>query len=168
MKAERGNVWLGVGAVIENKKGEWLVVKKSYSGLKGVWSIPAGFVKEGETIGDAAIREVKEETGIDCIVAGLVGFRSGVIREVISDNMAILLCKPVDDAQAVVIQEREILEAAWLSVEQLANDPLTSVMLKEMATLQVQRYYQSKIDTIDPGEVFGYSDYTVYFKGGDQ
>ena len=95
MKKDRGKVWLGVAAVVENEKGEWLVVKKTYSGLKGRWSLPAGFVQPAETVNAAAIREVKEETGIDCEVIGLIGFRTGVIREDISDNMAIFYCNPV-------------------------------------------------------------------------
>ncbi|MGH3973248.1 MAG: NUDIX hydrolase [Pseudonocardiaceae bacterium] len=37
------------------------------------WSIPGGSVKPGESLRAAAAREVKEETGIDCEVTGLVG-----------------------------------------------------------------------------------------------
>lgn len=40
------------------------------------WSIPGGGIKPGETVRDAAAREVKEETGIDCVVTGLVGIYS--------------------------------------------------------------------------------------------
>lgn len=42
----------------------------------GYWSIPGGGVKPGESVIDAAVREVKEETGIDCEVTGLVGIYS--------------------------------------------------------------------------------------------
>jgi len=40
------------------------------------WSIPGGGIKPGETIKQAAVREVKEETGIDCEVTGLIGIYS--------------------------------------------------------------------------------------------
>ena len=66
MKKDRGKVWLGVAGVAVNELGQWLVVKKAYSGLKGRWSLPAGFVNAGETVDEAVVRELKEETGIDC------------------------------------------------------------------------------------------------------
>ncbi len=91
MRKDRGKIWLGVSGVTVNELGQWLVVKKAYSGLKGRWSLPAGFVNAGETVDEAVIREIKEETGIDCRVSGLIGFRTGVIRDDISDNMAIFL-----------------------------------------------------------------------------
>ena len=68
MKKDRGKVWLGVAGVVINEDGKWLVVKKTYSGLKGIWSLPAGFVQVGETADEAAVREVLEETGIQCEV----------------------------------------------------------------------------------------------------
>ena len=86
--SKRGKVWLGVCGIVVNESGHWLVVEKAYSGLKGKWSLPAGFVQQGETIDEALIREVKEETNINIDVHGLIAFRSGVINEDVSDNMA--------------------------------------------------------------------------------
>ena len=164
MKKDRGKVWLGVCAIVENTKGEWLVVKKSYSGLKGRWSLPAGFVQEGETINEAVIREVKEETGIYCFVKGLVGFRSGVIRGEISDNMAILYCDKIQENQPIIIQEQEILEAHWMSPEQLAVDELANKMLKEYAQANVKNHLLDDVDTIVPEEIFGYTKYNIFIK----
>ena len=96
VKKDRGTIWLGVANLVINNQGEWLVVKKTYSGLKGYWSLPAGFVKEAETVEMAAKREVLEETGIECNVLGMIGFRSGVIDNKISDNMAIFFSTPID------------------------------------------------------------------------
>ncbi|MGM9950112.1 MAG: NUDIX domain-containing protein [Lysinibacillus sp.] len=165
MKKDRGKVWLGVCGIVENANGEWLVVKKAYSGLKGRWSLPAGFVQEGETIDEAAVREVKEETGIDCYVKGLVGFRTGVIRGEISDNMAILYCGQVEASQPIIVQEREILEAHWISPEQLAVDEHSNIMLKEVAKNNVEQNMVDFNNRIIPEEIFGYTQYNLFLKG---
>lgn len=162
MARDRGKVWLGVAAIVENNAGEWLVVQKAYSGLKGHWSLPAGFVQQGETVDMAAIREVKEETGIDCTLKGMVGFRSGIIQEEISDNMAIFYCHA--EEQPLHIQESEIVEARWISPEELAVDEKSSVMIVEMATRHVERYQLNLIEGVDPGNVFGYTTYHLFFK----
>lgn len=164
VKKDRGKVWLGVGSIVENAKGEWLLVKKTYGGLKGIWSLPAGFVQEAETVTTAAMREVLEETGVMCNVVGLVGFRSGVIAHDISDNMAIFYCKPVDDDAAFLLQEREIVEACWMAPSDIAVNELSSVMLKEMAQEHVERHMHPIIEDINPGDMFGYSEYHLYFK----
>ena len=53
-----------VGIVIENPKGEILLVKSPKWGDK--WTIPGGHVDPGENIFKTAIREAKEETGLNC------------------------------------------------------------------------------------------------------
>lgn len=50
------------GGIIINEQKEWLLIKRS-----GVWDLPKGKVDAGETIKQAAIREVKEETGIESV-----------------------------------------------------------------------------------------------------
>lgn len=138
--------------------------KKAYSGLKGRWSLPAGFVNAGETVDEAVVRELKEETGIDCYVSGLIGFRTGVIRGEISDNMAIFYCRMIDEQQLICIQENELLEARWMFPQELAQDEMTSVMLREMASNQFEKHQLQGIEGINPGDVFGYSSYRLFFK----
>lgn len=167
MKKDRGTVWLGVANLVENHEGKWLVVKKAYSGLKGYWSLPAGFVQEAETVEMTAKREVLEETGIEVDVVGLIGFRSGVIQEKISDNMAIFYSRVQTLNQPLMPQDGEIEEVAWIDPNELANSPKSSTMLLEMAKHHVEDTILPKLDGIDPGDQFGYSKYQLYFKKFD-
>lgn len=46
------------------QSGHVLVVKRKFHPGKGLWALPGGFIKSNETLQSAAIRELKEETGI--------------------------------------------------------------------------------------------------------
>lgn len=54
---------VGVGAVVI-RDGCVLLVRRGQPPLLGEWSIPGGAVELGETLGEAVIREVREETGL--------------------------------------------------------------------------------------------------------
>lgn len=61
----------GVGAIVVGSKGVLLVRRDKDPG-KGLWSIPGGGVEIGETQEESIIREVLEETGIECKIIELV------------------------------------------------------------------------------------------------
>jgi len=54
---------VGVGAVVI-REGRILLVKRGSSPGKGLWAPPGGLVELGETLREAAEREILEETGI--------------------------------------------------------------------------------------------------------
>jgi ADP-ribose pyrophosphatase YjhB (NUDIX family) len=62
-----------VSAIVTNDQGGILLILRTDNNY---WSIPGGGVKPGESVSEATAREVKEETGIDCEVTGLVGIYS--------------------------------------------------------------------------------------------
>lgn len=55
---------VGVGAVII-QDGKIILVKRQAEPGRGRWSIPGGTVHVGEKVRDAAVREAKEESGLD-------------------------------------------------------------------------------------------------------
>ena len=62
---------VGVGAVILNGD-KILLEKRKNMPSKGKWSVPGGLVELGESVENAVIREVKEETGLDVYEPRLV------------------------------------------------------------------------------------------------
>lgn len=161
MNQKRGNVWLGVSGLVISAEGKWLVVKKRYGGLKGKWSLPAGFVDAGETADEAVLREIKEETGIDCKVKGLLGLRTGVINEEISDNMAIFLLDPFENGK-INHQENELYEACFITPDELMRDPDSSVLLKFLIS-QKDQVPKPCTDDLNPGDHFGYKTYKLFY-----
>jgi len=69
-----GNYSLGVGGVLWNND-KVLLVQRGHNPGKGMWTIPGGYVDQGESIGEAIIREIQEETGIKAKPLSIIGFR---------------------------------------------------------------------------------------------
>jgi 8-oxo-dGTP diphosphatase len=64
--------------VLLARGGEVLLVKRAYAPRAGAWCLPAGFMEYGETPEHCAVRELREETGIEARLTGLHGVYAGV------------------------------------------------------------------------------------------
>jgi 8-oxo-dGTP pyrophosphatase MutT (NUDIX family) len=59
-----------VNVVVVNEAADVLMIRRSDNGN---WAVPGGAIDLGESLVQAAVRETREETGIDCEITGLVG-----------------------------------------------------------------------------------------------
>jgi 8-oxo-dGTP pyrophosphatase MutT (NUDIX family) len=59
-----------VNVVVVNDAGEILMIRRSDNDN---WAVPGGAIDLGESLRQAAVRETKEETGVDCEITGMVG-----------------------------------------------------------------------------------------------
>jgi len=57
-----------VTCVIVQRDGAILMVRRRYPPRTGEWCLPAGFIEQGESPHESAVREVKEETGLDVVI----------------------------------------------------------------------------------------------------
>lgn len=71
---------LAVDAVIRIRNGVVLVRRRNPP-FQGKWALPGGFVKYGERVEEALVREVKEETGLKVKVDRLLGVYSDPLRD---------------------------------------------------------------------------------------
>lgn len=115
---------VGIGAFVTNEKGEVLVVQEN-SGFfrgRGVWKFPTGVVDEGEDICAAAVREVKEETGIETEFVEVLAFRQShksFFEK--SDLFFVCMLRPL--SFEIQKQELEIEAAQWMPFEEYAAQP---------------------------------------------
>lgn len=80
MKEGRGPL-LTVDVIIRRKDGSIVLIKRRNPPFKDLYAIPGGFVEYGETVEAAALREAKEETGLDIKILRLVGVYSDPHRD---------------------------------------------------------------------------------------
>ena len=74
MKARReypSRPLVGAGALVY-KGAKVLLIKRKYPPNEGRWALPGGLVELGERVQDAVLREVKEETGLEVALEGLM------------------------------------------------------------------------------------------------
>ena len=65
-----------VGLAVVERGGQLVLIRRTLPPLQGYWAPPAGHVEIGESVPEATIREVREETGLDIALEGLVGVYS--------------------------------------------------------------------------------------------
>ena len=103
------------GAVVRD--GKVLYVRRNYEPNKGTWTLPGGYAEHIETLDEAVIRELREETGIEARVLGVVGVRSRW-GEAGGGVLVIFRCELV--AGEPRADDYEISAAEFLNADQIA------------------------------------------------
>jgi 8-oxo-dGTP diphosphatase len=67
---------VAVGTIITDEQGRIVLVKRAIEPGYGKWVFPGGFIDRGETVEAAAVREAREECGLDVRLDGLVNIYS--------------------------------------------------------------------------------------------
>lgn len=70
---------VGVGVVVW-KGGKVLLVRRGQAPRRGQWSLPGGKQELGETVRETAVREVREEAGIEISLGPLLDVIDAVVR----------------------------------------------------------------------------------------
>jgi len=113
---------LGVGAVIFNNE-KVLLVKRGKEPGYGKWSIPGGAVELGETLKEGLLREVKEETGLEVEIGGMVEVLDWVSRDE-NDRIKyhyVLVDFWCKSHSAEVNPSSDVLDARWVQLSEAPN-----------------------------------------------
>ncbi len=119
---------VGVGALILNDEGNMLVVreKSGPAAAHELWKMPTGLLDPSEDVGDAAVRELKEETGLDGTLERILSIRQAHTEGRASDLFFICKLRLDDPHQTPKLQEEEIVALKWMSPTEYANQELWS------------------------------------------
>lgn len=112
------------GVIIRNKKGQVLLIKNS---KWKDWIIPGGHVEPGETIEQCALRETKEETGLDAKFITVLGYQEifnppSFQRDAHFISFHCVL--EVDSEDLSNADKREVSEYKWVAPEEALEDNL--------------------------------------------
>lgn len=109
-----------VAAIIE-RNGQYLLVKERASSGDIVFNQPAGHVELKESLIDAVIREVLEETGLDFTPTELIG--TYLLSPAANGKTYLRFCfvGKVADEQQACPQDPEIMDALWFTLDQITG-----------------------------------------------
>ncbi|MSV29775.1 MAG: NUDIX domain-containing protein [Bryobacterales bacterium] len=117
---------LGLGAVIIDS-GRVLLIERGKEPLKGYWSLPGGALEVGERIEDGIRREVREETGLEVELLGVVEIFERVTRD--GEGKAVYHFVLIDYLCSVtggtLAAGDDASRAEWVRREHLANYRIT-------------------------------------------
>lgn len=102
---------VSAAAIVINDKNELLLIK----GPRRGWEMPGGQVEVGESLTHAAIRETKEESGIDIEIIKFCGIFQNVGNSICN---TLFLAKPIGGE---LIQSSESLESGFFPIDEALN-----------------------------------------------
>jgi 8-oxo-dGTP diphosphatase len=86
-----------VGAVVLDDAGRLLLIRRGHAPSAGLWSVPGGRVEPGETLPEAVVREVREETGL-AVRPGPVAGRLTIPGDGVVYDVTDFVCTLLDPA----------------------------------------------------------------------
>jgi ADP-ribose pyrophosphatase YjhB (NUDIX family) len=131
--------FLAVSAAIV-RDGRILLVRRARAPGRGLYSLPGGVVEAGETLHQAVVREVYEETGLTVEPVGLAGHREAIVRDAggrVQRHFVILpfACRW---RAGEVMPSEEVAEARWLKPDEMADLATTEGLADIIATAMQQ------------------------------
>jgi 8-oxo-dGTP diphosphatase len=118
--------YLAVSAAIF-RDGRVLIVRRGRPPAYGLYTLPGGVVELGETLEEAIIREVREETGLEIAPLELVGFHQAIARDAEGrvERHFVILPFAARWIEGEISLNEELAEAHWLMPAGLAGLKMT-------------------------------------------
>ena len=105
------------------RDGRVLIVRRAQPPAHGLYTLPGGAVEIGETLEQAVVREVREETALDVQPIALAGYRQAIARDAKGavERHFVILPFAARWISGEISLNEELAEAHWLSPEELSG-----------------------------------------------
>lgn len=135
-----------IAGCVVKKDNKILMVQEGLDFCYGQWNFPAGHVDEFENITDAAIREVKEETGLEVKLKGVLPICETELRD--ETHIIIRFVAEVIGGE-IKFDSNEILDAQWLDIEDIEKMTDKELRNYEVGKNILKNYIENKVYPIE-------------------
>ncbi len=136
---------IGVGAIVW-RDDRVLLVRRGRPPRQNEWSLPGGRQEWGETVGEAARREVREETGVEIEVRDVVAVVDLIDRDERDDQIRFhytLIDVLAEWRSGEAVARDDAAEVAWVALDELPDYRLwseTEQIIRRAAALRAQQH----------------------------
>ncbi|MEX1997492.1 MAG: NUDIX domain-containing protein, partial [Candidatus Andersenbacteria bacterium] len=109
---------VGVGVIIR-KDGKILLMKRTGSHGEGTWSCPGGHIDFGESLEQTAVRETKEEVGIDIVDVKFKAITNDVFPDDQKHYITVWMEGYYSSGNSSINSARKLTEVDWFDLDNL-------------------------------------------------
>jgi len=142
---KRHKIAIVVAALIEDDRGRLLMVQEAKPECYGLWNQPAGHLDANESIVEALIREVKEETGyVNIRIDSIAGIHHFVDESILRINFKVSL---LDQSKGPLADD--VLEARWFSREEIEELRCAGQLRNRRTEIAIRDWLEGKSYSIE-------------------
>lgn len=119
------------------EEGKFLIVQEGIPKAYGLWNLPGGHLDDEEDLLEGAMREAKEETGLDIEITGIMSIQRNMIRG-LNHVRVIFNAKKVGGE--IAFDKDEILAIKWVTPEEAEK--------MDKATLREQELFLDNVEDV--------------------
>jgi 8-oxo-dGTP diphosphatase len=101
----------------ESNQDQILIEKRGLAPFEGMYAIPGGHVEYGETVEEAALRELKEESGLNARLVNILGVYSDPNRDPRGQRISTVFVADHDGGRIMANDDAKSVE--WISLSKL-------------------------------------------------